>query len=69
MLFNALLLLVMILFIFISAVQHSGSIHRLSSINEGIQGKLVNDGPGNLGPYKTMLVLGQEGFSPHALSV
>lgn len=52
------------------AVQCSGSINRrLSSANEGIQGELVNVRPRNSGPHQAMLVLGQEGFSPHPLSV
>lgn len=52
------------------AAQCSRSIQRcLSSANEGIQGEPVNDWPSNPGPHQAMLVLGQEGFSPHPLSV
>lgn len=49
------------------AVQCSGSIHLLPAINEGLQGEL--DWPVVSGPHQAMLVLGQEGPSPHPVSV
>lgn len=53
-----------------AAIQCSGSIlHCVSSANEGLQRESVNVQPRNHGPHQALLVLGQEGFSPHPVPV
>lgn len=57
-------------FLWNAAIQCSGSILRcVSSANEGLQRESVNVQPRNHGPHQALLVLGQEGFSPHPVPV
>lgn len=57
-------------FLWNAAIQCSGSILRcVSSANEGLQRESVDVQPRNHGPHQALLVLGQEGFSPHPVPV